>query len=230
MREIFMSTDRRSFLERVAMGTLGIGAINFDSLRPPSTPFDPIRPAADWDLSWTSRLIGQRKAVYDVPEIESGYGVWRAVSARAQFMSVFKLAPSDVNMVVVLRHSAISLAMSQAFWDKYNVGKDKKVTDPLSEQPTTHNPVVERSGAYALPAEFSGMALEPFMASGGIVLACAVAFGDCIARVKSADKVDDAEAEKRAKAMLVPGVILQPSGVFAAQLAQDFGCRYVRAS
>jgi hypothetical protein len=30
--------------------------------------------------------------------------------------------------------------------------------------------------------------------------------------------------------MLVPGIILQPSGVFAVVLAQDSGCRYVRAS
>jgi hypothetical protein len=29
---------------------------------------------------------------------------------------------------------------------------------------------------------------------------------------------------------MVPGVIRQPSGVFAAVLAQDTGCRYVRAS
>jgi len=76
----------------------------------------------------------------------------------------------------------------------------------------------------------TNMALEPFMASGGIVLGCALAFRDMIGKVKDGDKVDDAEAERRAKTFLVPGVILQPSGVFAAQLAQDSGCRYVRAS
>lgn len=37
-------------------------------------------------------------------------------------------------------------------------------------------------------------------------------------------------ADRRVQKMIVPGVIMQPSGVFAAVLAQDHGCRYVRAS
>jgi hypothetical protein len=226
-----MSTDRRSFLERLTLGAVGFGALGpFDSLRPSSTPFDPLRPSADWDLTWTSRVSGKRRAVYDVPEIESGYGVWRAITARRQYVEVLKLAPADVSMVLVLRHNAIALAMNQAFWEKYSLGTDKKVTDPVTEQPTTHNPVAERTGDFSLPAEMSGMALEPFLASGGIVLGCALAFQDMIGKVAAGNKVDNAEAERRAKSALVPGVILQPSGVFAAQLAQDTGCRYVRAS
>ena len=133
-------------------------------------------------------------------------------------------------MVLVLRHNAIALAMNQAFWDQYNIGPDSKVMDPLTGKETRHNPVAERTGEFALPGEMSGMALEPFMASGGIVLGCALAFKDMIGKVQAADKVDAAEAERRAKTFLVPGIILQPSGVFAAQLAQDTGCRYVRAS
>jgi hypothetical protein len=42
--------------------------------------------------------------------------------------------------------------------------------------------------------------------------------------------VNDADARKQAIAALVPGVILQPSGVFAALRAQEAGCLYLRAS
>jgi len=38
------------------------------------------------------------------------------------------------------------------------------------------------------------------------------------------------EARKQAIGYMVPGVILQPSGVFAAIHAQDVGCKYLRAS
>lgn len=222
-----MTTDRRSFLERLTLGTVGLGAL--EALRP--LPLAAAALAqADWDLTWTSRITGQRRAVYDVPEIEDGFGVWRTILARQQYIDVLKIAPAEITMVVVLRHNAISLAMNQAFWEKYNVGPDKKVKDPLTQQETRRNPVVGRTGEFALPAPFSAMSLEPFLASGGIVLGCALAFQECIGRVASGDKVDTAEAEQRAKGMLVPGVILQPSGVFAAQLAQDSGCRYVRAS
>lgn len=37
-------------------------------------------------------------------------------------------------------------------------------------------------------------------------------------------------ARSRAKAMLLPGVILQPNGVFAALRAQEAGCSYIDAS
>jgi hypothetical protein len=222
-----MSTDRRSFLERITLGTVGLGAL--DALAPLPLPAAAFA-QAEWDLSWTSKVTGQRKAVYDVPEIESGYGVWRAIGARQQYVKVLKIPQAQVTMVLVLRHNAICLAMSQAFWDKYKIGPDNNVTDPLSGQPTTHNPVAERTGAFALASPHEDKALEPFMASGGIVLGCAIAFDDMVEKVKAADKVDSAEAQRRAKTFLVPGVILQPSGVFAAQLAQDSGCRYVRAS
>jgi intracellular sulfur oxidation DsrE/DsrF family protein len=46
----------------------------------------------------------------------------------------------------------------------------------------------------------------------------------------TADKVSKEEAEKRARAQLLPGVILQPSGVFAVLRAQQAGCDYIKAS
>lgn len=80
------------------------------------------------------------------------------------------------------------------------------------------------------PAELDAMALDQFMARGGIALACSRAFGDLVALVAGEDKVSETEAEQRARSMLVPGVIMQPSGVFAALHAQDFGCKYFRAT
>ena len=37
-------------------------------------------------------------------------------------------------------------------------------------------------------------------------------------------------ARTRALSLLIPGVTLQPSGVFAALRAQEAGCRYLLAS
>ena len=68
------------------------------------------------------------------------------------------------------------------------------------------------------------------MAGGATVLVCTLALRDCAVIVAETDRVTIEEADRRVRQMLVPGVILQPSGVFAAVLAQDNGCRYVRAS
>jgi hypothetical protein len=81
-----------------------------------------------------------------------------------------------------------------------------------------------------VPADFDSVALDKFIARGGIALACNLAFDDCVEVVKSKDSVSAEEARKRALGYLVPGVILQPSGVFAAIRAQEAGCTYLRAS
>ncbi|HEX9165599.1 MAG TPA: hypothetical protein VF862_06790, partial [Gemmatimonadales bacterium] len=82
----------------------------------------------------------------------------------------------------------------------------------------------------ALPQQYNGFTLEEFLAGGGIVLGCALALQFCVSRIAETDKVSMEEANRRARSMIVPGVIMQPSGVLAAVVAQDFGCRYVRAS
>jgi hypothetical protein len=182
-----------------------------------------------WDLSWVGKLRGKHKACFDCTEPESGYGVWRASAWAGQYMEVMKVTAADLSPLIILRHNAIVLAMQQSFWDKYGIGKAKGVTHPLTQQPTTKNPALldERDG---IPAPFNMGALPKQLGRGVIALACNLALQDCVDLVKKSDKVSDDEARKRAIAALVPGVVLQPSGVFAAVRAQEAGCAYVKAS
>jgi hypothetical protein len=110
------------------------------------------------------------------------------------------------------------------------VGKTKNVLHPITQQPTDRNPVLLSSARNEVPAQFDAVALDKFIGRGGIALGCALAFDDCVETVRSHDNASEDEARKRAMAFLVPGVILQPSGVFAAIRAQEAGCTYLRAS
>jgi hypothetical protein len=183
-----------------------------------------------WDLSWTDRIKGKRRAVFDVPVIEDGYGVWRAGIWRHQYSQVFNIAESSLATVLVLRHDAVVLALNNDYWQRYGTGETWKVKDPATGQPTSRNPVIERTGEHALPPQFAGYTLEALMTGGVIVLACSLALRDAAQVVARQERVSGEEAEKRVRDMMVPGVILQPSGVFAVVLAQDHGCRFVRAS
>jgi hypothetical protein len=129
----------------------------------------------------------------------------------------------------VLRHNAIVLAMQQTFWDKYGIGARKKITHPLTGESTEKNPVLlgEKDG---IPAPFNNAGLQKQLDRGVIVLACNLALQDCADLIQQADKVNAAEAKKRAVSYLIPGVILQPSGVFAVTRAQEAGASYVKAS
>lgn len=53
--------------------------------------------------------------------------------------------------------------------------------------------------------------LDGMLKGGGIALACNLAFGDCVRTIAKNDKVDDAEALKRALTMLSPGQYLKAS-------------------
>ena len=185
--------------------------------------------AEDWDLSWTGRLTGKHRAVFDTPEIEQGVGVLRSGLWLRQCADVLKASASDLNSVVVLRHHAIVLAMAQPFWDEYELGKTNKVTDPITDKKTTRNPAL-LSTEFGAPPPYAAMALDKQLANGTIVLGCGLAFAQMVGLVQEKHKLDAVAANQRARESLIPGVILQPSGFFATTLAGENGCVYVRAS
>jgi len=230
-----MTTTRRDFLGKVAVNAAVLGAMplamDFRSLSlAASTPDLSLQQGEKWDTSWPSKLTGKHKAIFDVPEVESGYGVWRASIWAKQYQEVLGVAPKDLSAAVVLRHNGIVLAMQQSFWDKYGIGKAKNVLHPVTQEQTHRNPVLLTSARGEVPEQFDAVALDKFIARGGVALACNLALADCVALIKSKDGVSDADARKQAIAYLVPGVILQPSGVFAAIRAQEAGATYLRAS
>jgi hypothetical protein len=228
-----MDTTRRDFLGKVAVNAamLGVMPLSFDLSSPAlaATAAGPVQ-GEKWDVSWPNRLTGKHKAVFDVPEVDSGYGVWRATIWAKQYQDVLGYPANDMSAAVVLRHNGIVLAMQQAFWDKYGIGKAKSAMHPITTEATDRNPVLLSSSRNEVPAAYDAMALDKFIARGGIALGCNLAFADCVALVKSKENVSDADARKQALGYLVPGVILQPSGVFAAIRAQEAGATYLRAS
>ncbi|HEX6534697.1 MAG TPA: hypothetical protein VF041_08865 [Gemmatimonadaceae bacterium] len=231
-----MTHDRRQFLSRVAAGAaLGAFPLAFDApgVLHAATLLghaDPRRAPDDWDVTWPNRITGRYRTVFDVPEIESGYGVWRAALWTRQYGDILGVEPTAMSVVLVLRHNGVALALNQGYWDRYDLGKEGKVTHPVTQEPTDRNPVLLSSSRGEVPAQFDEAALDRQLARGAVALACDLALQDVIDRVvkKSGAKPDDARRE--AVAALVPGVILQPSGVFAVMRAQDAGCKYLRAS
>ncbi len=215
-----MPSSRRDFLTKAATGGLMFGAIPaFDRLAefaPLGNPETPGSARADsWDLGWVKKLTAKHKAVMDVAEVDSGNGVWRAGMWAAHYADASGEKPAEFNTVLVLRHHGITLAMKQSFWDKYAIGKSMGATHPLTQKPTDRNPALLSSKRKEQPEQFDGLALDQYLAHGGIALACNVAFGFCVKMVAEHDKVSEEAAKKSAMAALLPGVIMQPSGVSA---------------
>jgi hypothetical protein len=214
-------TSRRGFL-----GLMGAGAalpalhttLGHASLTPVS---------ADWDLSWTRKLTGKHKLVLDAPDLESGIPLVRANVIGAQYAEVFGVEMSDISRVLVLRHNAIHFAMNDSYWNRFTVGTETGFTSP-DGAPLPFNPV--RIPRDVFPEAFRGLMLEPFQRSGGIVLACNLALQHLVVpRYTAAGMAADA-AYEAAKADVLPGITLQPSGIFAVGVAQEAGCALVPVS
>ncbi|AHG91615.1 hypothetical protein J421_4078 [Gemmatirosa kalamazoonensis] len=220
-----MLHDRREFLGQLVLGALPLSLAPALALAEPSA-----QPDMKWDLSWTDRIKGKYRAVFDVPEIDQGYGVWRASLWEQQYQQVLGVKPADLSSVLVLRHNGIALAMQQPFWDKHALGKANDVKHPLTQQATDRNPVLLTSSRNEVPAELDEVALDRFIKRGGIVLACNLALDDMVGKIAAREGGAVPALRQEAVASFVPGVILQPSGVFAALRAQDAGCKYLRAS
>lgn len=233
-----MDSTRRDFLGRATTGAAMLTGIPLAiaatagtaAARSPLADPVPQGGNSEFDFSWPARITKKHKAVFDCAEIESGYGVWRAFAWAGQYQQYLGIPASDLSPLIILRHNAIALAMNQAWWDRYGIGKAKNVTHPLTLQPTTKNPALLSGEADGVPAPFDQAALTKQMERGVIVLACNLAFADCVDLVARTDKVSPDEARKRALGYLIPGVIMQPSGVFAAVRAQEAGCTYVKSA
>ena len=180
-----------------------------------------------WDMSWTERVNGKYRAVFDSPQPADGAALFRAVAWCDMYQEVYGTERKEMSPVVVFRHSAIVMIMRNEYWDRFDVGKSIKVRDQNNKWAKA-NPA--STGGATLPEADAKYKLEPFLASGGVVLGCNWAFGTVVSRVRDKDKLDATAARARALELVIPGVILQPNGIFAALRAQEAGCHYVMAS
>lgn len=226
-----MTTNRRDFLEHLT-ATAMLGAIPLSSLRIGDVELPQIGAprAEEFDMSWTAKLAGKKhKAAMDCAEHENGIGVIRSSMWENQYVSTLGAQRADIQTVLILRHNASVLGLTQAMWDKYGIGAQKGVKNPMTDKDTTQNPAL-LTAADGIPANIAGMLLRPFMERGGIVLVCHAALRNWSATVARKDGVSAEEALTRTLAGVIPGVVVQPSGIFAAVRAQQEGCAYVAAS
>lgn len=241
-----MSRERRQFLHHLTLGSLALGVS--PSLLGASTPdgspggasgvrehmdeyldaLQPQQPA--FDTTWPQKLTGKYKAVFDVPELSEGSGVFRAALWRNHYRDLMQATPADLSPVLVIRHNAMPFIMSHEFWDRYNVAKSTKLKHPMTGKDTRRNIVNMTAEEDGLPAGFASYSLDKQIAAGTIVLGCNMAFSAMTAMVRKTDKLAGAAARDKALSMMLPGVMLQPNGIFAVTMAQHAGCAFVAAS
>lgn len=226
-----MSQDRREFLGTLMAAGVAPMIVGRPDVRAgTASPAGPSRELdSPFDVTWTNKVTGKHRAVFDSVEISMGLGLIRALIWIKDYGDVYGAKPAEMSAVVVLRHNAIWLIMNDKFWAEHEIGKLTGITDPATKAPIARNPVIG-ANPFGLPPALADDSLKKALASG-TVLACNLAFGlEVVPKVMSDLKLNDAKARETALKDIVPGVLLQPSGVFATLRAQEAGCQYLLAT
>jgi hypothetical protein len=163
--------------------------------------------------------------VFDSPGMADGASFWRAASWREQVAEAYGVSHDAIHPIVVVRHRAIPMVMDDEFWTRHDLATKNKVTDPETGKAPQGNPFhIIADGVQVAPI-VRAASIHEFLKSGGIVLACNLAFGMMVQEERAEHTaMPRAEARARALAHLIPGVILQPSGYFGVLEAQRAGC------
>ena len=187
-----------------------------------------------WDLSWTKRVESAttHRQVFDSPEIAEGAALHQARMFFVNYKEVYNSADADLGAVIVVRHIAIPMVLSDAVWAHYPFlgKKTTKLKDPTTNEWALRNPFLnaKKDDKYTLIWPDGG--LDTLIGRGTIVLACNLALGGFAGRIAKKTQQADDVVMKELTDGLVPGVTLVPSGIFGVIRAEQAGCAYIRAS
>jgi hypothetical protein len=224
-----MTQDRREFLGTLlaagALPMVGKSAgrkVGRDVAEPTEVPT--FRPSDLWDVSWTKRLTGPHRGVFDWFQPNASAGLWRAGIWKQQVVEAFGVKPEEVSAVLVIRHSAIPMIMGDEFWIRHKLGKLRKIKDFETNKTAERNPYRSYANRPKPPKPEEDSSIEGFLKNGGIVLACGFAFGFMVSLEAKLQQKQPAEVRAGVLQQVIPGIIIQPSGFFALLEAQRNGC------
>lgn len=207
-------TARRGFLGRIAAFAAGLTVAAPAALAAETTSSNSLAdPALD---AWFERIKGKHRMVFDAPEPNNGMvAIW----PRVYMNTMAATYPGETTAVVILRHAALGLALSDPIWAKYHLGEVFNIKD--GDAPAVRNIYATITG---LP--IPGLGIAELLKSGVLVGACDVALTINSAGAAKKMGMDPAAVKKEWIAGLLPGVQLVPSGVLGVAHAQEHGCNY----
>jgi intracellular sulfur oxidation DsrE/DsrF family protein len=174
-----------------------------------------------WSDAWLDGIRGTHKQFFDGVTINDGFAMVFATGFLNLNKEAYGLGDHDLTAVVGLRHLAMLMALTDAVWEKYGIGKAFNVMDPATKAVATRNPFLRTEGM-PLP----GSEIPTLVGRGVIFTVCNVALTVLSGKLAQAGGVSAEVAKKEWVAGLVPGMTLVPVGVLAVNRAQEKGCTY----
>jgi len=181
---------------------------------------------SSWDMSWVERVTAAPyKVVLDANKLESD-ALYFASDIMDTYRDVYNGPDSQTRVVIVARQNGVPLALTDALWDRYAIGEDRKITDPATKAPARRNTFL-RAEPNAPSYEVESK-VEPLVARGAVVLVCNRALMNTARSMAEKIKRNAEEVQADFRAGLVTGAYLMPNGIFGLVRAQNAGCAYLK--
>ena len=215
------ATRRRDFLARIG----GAGAaLALSSCAPPIVAQPPSTARGEWDVSWIDRVRrAKHRAVFDGPQ--GDVALMLAARYLENIETVYGVGAPEVIAVLNLRTRAVHLGLSHAMWEKYPIGEDANVKDPVTGNPARRN--VSWAPEPGASAAYAAMSLERLRDRGAVILLCDFALGHLATRLAAKVGASSGVVHAELRGGVVPGAILVPSGIFGLGEAQNAGCAFL---
>ena len=221
--EILIPSARRSFLGRLASGAAALGLTAFL----PATACAAEKTVANASDStsteasdWPGTLKTKHKMAVDAFAMNEGFPLAFAYTFLLPYATI---SPSPATAVVILRHAGFPMALTDAVWSKYKIGKAMNIMDPTTKAPAERNPFFNaKPGSLVV----DDMAVDKLLARGTVFGACNVALHVLSAKFAGAAGVTPDVALKDWTAGIIPGITIIPSGTWGVNRAQEVGCSY----
>jgi intracellular sulfur oxidation DsrE/DsrF family protein len=218
--------ERRSFLTSWNAGVAALAAIAFGrqaraQAKPAAaTRWEPARHDKD---DWFDQLPGKHRLVFDTTSLEH---VASSLLFANNFIRVnqadYGLQPSELAVVIIVRHRSTPFGYTDAMWAKYGapIAARSQVEDPKTKQPPKVN--MFTSANYS---EFDnrGMTLDSVFKQGVQLAVCATSTRGYAAAIAQATGGQANAIFEELAANLVPNSRLVPAGIVAVNRAQERG-------
>jgi hypothetical protein len=182
-------------------------------------------------MGWADKVsAAKHKQVFDSPAVADGMALAQARTWTMGYADVYQSPDSDLAPVLVFRHAGVPVVLGDEVWDRMQLGKELKLKDPTTGKPARRNPFINIKRADRFVSIWPDGGLDALIARGAIVLACNLALSGYVGIVAHKTGMSREDARKLVFDKMVPGVIVQPSGIFAVSRAQEAGAGFLRST
>jgi hypothetical protein len=222
--------SRREFVTDVvrlaAAGALSSGLTpkSAEALARPATHAD------TWDLSWVDLVAkATDRAVFDWPvpgDPADPQILYFAERYLDNCAAAYGSRSYDARVVLNIRTVAVAVALTDAAWERYSLGAEYNIKDPVTGALAVRNPFWHRAPDPAPGVRLP--TLEDLLKRRAIVLVCDFALGHLAERLATKAGRNSDDVHRDLKAAFVPQAFAVPSGIFGLARAQNAGCGYMR--